>query len=253
MATLRDARAATLVEDWSGIQSFLPVSGFGHEDHFQSSPREVYEGVLLEQYADTVEPRPRECGAQEWQAWIARCAAWERERVPPFVWGTRPVRWDGISAAWIREAVLSGTDSDSGGPELETSVEDMIESDVTDQHHEDAMDEVVDWKGLAFVDEWLPHAGSGDAVDLAFEGKVAEWNAKQTLVSYYEDHGTVVPSRDGVDMATIDRWCEREVERRREALERYGYWRAPSFPAGSGTEDRFVPGHPHPGWRAKGM
>src|SRR3546814_2817939 len=47
------------------------------------------------------------------------------------------------------------------------------------------------------IEEWLPHAEKGTPGDLALEAKIAEWNARQDIVSHYPDTGVIVPAWDG--------------------------------------------------------
>lgn len=233
--TLRVVGAARFVTDASDMEMFAPVDGFDPYDRFHSAPGEAYEGLLYDAYTNEVERRTdADFDSAECRAWHRRYREWEEARTPPVVFGTRPVIWRGLSAQDIREALLMpGEDGHSGEgsqPELDADVGDMIECDLSDNHHEDASDLVVDWEGLSFVDEWLPHAGSGDPVDRGFEGKVAAWNAKQTIVSYYIDHEVVVPVRRGVTKEDAVAWFRKHVEKCREDLQRLAHWEKPVFP-----------------------
>src|SRR3546814_5409730 len=62
------------------------------------------------------------------------------------------------------------------------------------------------------IEEWLPHAEKGTPGDLALEAKIAEWNARQDIVSHYPDTGVIVPAWDGTTHETAIAWSERRVE-----------------------------------------
>src|SRR3546814_11637766 len=62
------------------------------------------------------------------------------------------------------------------------------------------------------IEEWLPHAEKGTPGDLALEAKIAEWNARQDIVSHYPDTGVIVPAWDGTTHETAIAWSARRVE-----------------------------------------
>src|SRR3546814_19931469 len=111
-------------------------------------------------------------------AWADRAQEWLRQNAPPFLFGTTPIAWKGIDAADVRI-----TYEDEG----EVDVWALVESGLAD-HHEDAEECIQDPGKLdKIIEEWLPHAEKGTPGDLALEAKIAEWNARQDIVSRSEE------------------------------------------------------------------
>lgn len=150
--------------------------------------------------------------------WNSAYAAWQAEKAPPFVFGTTASPWKGIEASEIRERFKEDGEIDLDG---------MLESSL-DEHYEDAYDHVVSPDEIYTICEaWLKHAGTGTAEDLSLEAKVAAWNERQTIVSYFVDHNTVLPTRPGVTHADAVEWCQRNVEERMRKIGELSHWKVP--------------------------
>ena len=193
---LKQVAEATWSTDFRQFTMFW--SDHASHDGYMSDPEEAFQHWKWDEF-EKAHPRPKGRTSDEWSASYQEFV---RGDAPPFVFGTRPDKWD-MSAASIREQVLD----DGEVP----NVEDLIESSLED-HHEDAYDLVVDSEGLArSVAAWLPHAGTGDAEDLAFEATVAAWNAKQKVVTYWPDQSVALPAFEGATHQEAIAWCERHL------------------------------------------
>lgn len=194
---------------------------FHGDRDFVSELVEAYEGYRWDEFAAT-EPRP-ETGAAELAAWDAAHRAWVRKVAPPFVFGTRKVRWAGVDESAIR----TEREENDG-----VDVAAMLENELSD-HFDQAYDHLVDVPALeVIVAEWSAHAHSGDEIDKGLGEKLAAWNARQSIVSFHEDRSAVVPAFDGVGMTEIREWAEAALEDRRAILDatRIG-WEPPVQPA----------------------
>lgn len=189
---------------------------FGSEDDYVEDPAEAYGTWRRDEY-DRSHPRPdADFDATETQAWREGYRVWARREKPPIVFLTTLVPFAGVDAATIREAF-----EDEGRVDLPD-----ILSSACDDHHEDAVEQLVDECQLhEIVRSWLPHAGKGTREDIALETGVAAWNARQTLESFEPDFGRCTGTSHDVDADEIARWCERNVDRARERLTRVKVWR----------------------------
>lgn len=180
---------------------------FHGDRDFVSDIDEAYDGYRWDEFA-AANPMP-ETGAAERTGWEAAHRAWVRTVAPPFVFGTRKVRWAGVDEAAIR---IEREENDR------VDVAALIENEMSD-HFDQAHDHLVDVPALeAIVAEWDAHAGSGDEVDKGLGEKLSAWNARQSIVSFHEDRSAVVPAFDGVGMAGIREWVEGALEGRRAFL-----------------------------------
>ena len=237
--TLREVSAATLVPPSPDIVMYYAPGQF---DPYVQELDEAYSEVEWEAYAK-VHPRPPLFEGAEQDAWLAGLRA--APKVGPLhVFATLPQRWDGLDPAFLRSEVA---DAVAGAEEAEAErladlaagkparsapilpdafdVEEHIYSDLQD-HYEDAQNDVVDLEGLHdIVSEWRPHAGKGTPEDLALEARLAEWNERQTIVSYHPDM-TRILSIHGDDHAAIVARCERDVRAREADVEAASSWEA---------------------------
>jgi hypothetical protein len=216
---LAEVMGARLARDPSEFVMFCPR---WTDRDFVSDLADAYDGWRYEEYA-AMYPRPDSLfDSPESEAWRKAYEDWARIDAPPFVFGTSPLPWRGIDARELREAV---EEHDGDGSVLAHLIETGLEA-----HHEDAADLLVDPAGLdAILDAWLPHAGTGSPGDLALEEALEAWNARQVIVSYFEDTSVMVPTRPGVRTEDIIAWCEADVDRRRRFLsELEGSWSPPS-------------------------
>lgn len=235
--TLRDVRAATLVKPSPDIVMFYAPA---NHDPYVTELEDAYSGLEWDAYVKT-HPRPAEFEGPVYDAWIAGLR--DAPRVAPLhVFATLPSHWAGLDPAFVRSEVADAiegaaeaeaerlADIASGKPARERpivatpfDVEEHFYSDLQD-HYEDAHRDVVDLDGVcAILDAWEPHAGKGTPEDLALEGKLAEWNARQTIVSYGADM-TRILSIYGDDHATIVARCEKDVLALEEAVEAASVW-----------------------------
>lgn len=187
------------------------------EGDYVGDPSDAYPFWRHAEY-ERLHPRPKaDFDAPETVAWREAYAAWARTEKPPMVFLTNPVHFAGVDASTIREAY-----EDEGKVDLP----DILTS-ACDDHHEDAIEEIVDEGALhALVAAWISNAGKGTPEDLALEAGIAEWNGRQTMVSYEADPTRCTGTSPDVDAAEIARWCDRHVERTREALARARIWSA---------------------------
>jgi hypothetical protein len=169
-------------------------------------------------YDDYVARHPRpdvDFDAPEHVAWSAGYDAWARAERPPLVFLTTPLRFAGLDAAALRDAF-----EDDGEVDLPA-----ILASACDDHHEDAFDDLVDECALFdLVAAWLPHAGKGTPEDLALEQALADWNGRQTLVSYMLDETRYTGTSPDVDADGIARWCSRHLERAKASLDEARIW-----------------------------
>lgn len=145
-----------------------------------------------------------------YEAWVNGYPAWARQHATPFAFGTQPDKWAGISEETIRTHHEENDDVD---------LDAILENEMS-EHFEDAYDHLEDVKELGvFLDQWVPHAGSGDAIDLSLGAMLATWNAKQHITSYYLDAESIIPAFEGVTLAEIHAWCDANVAKREVALQ----------------------------------
>lgn len=235
--TLRDVKAATLVPPSPDIVMFYAP---GTHDDYVEDLAEAYSGLEWDAYVKD-HPRPDTFEGPEYEAWIAGLRA--APRVGPLhVFATLPNHWPGVDPAFIRTEVadeIEGAaeaeadrlaDIAAGKPAREKpivpnpfDVEEHLYSDLQ-VHYEDAHQDVVGLKDLcAILESWEPHAGKGTPEDLALEPALADWNARQTIVSYHPDP-TRILSIYGHDHAAIVARCEKDVLAAEEAVEAASTW-----------------------------
>lgn len=188
----------------------------GSGDDYVEDPAEAHGTWRRDDY-ERSHPRPKaDFDAPETEAWREAYRIWARREKPPMVFLTTLVPFAGVDPATIREAF-----EDEGRVDLPN-----ILSSACDDHHEDAIEQLVDESQLhEIVRSWLPHAGKGTMEDLALEAGVAAWNARQTLESFEPDFGRSTGTSLDVDAVEIARWCERNVERARQSLSLAQVWR----------------------------
>jgi hypothetical protein len=151
-------------------------------------------------------------------AWDVAYGKWVAENAPPFLFGTNEMHWDGIDPADLRLQIEEDGTADA-------SV--LVENGLSD-HYDDAANDVVDEVGIdVIVKEWAPHAGKGTPEDLALEEKVAAWNAKQRIMSYYPNFKIILPSREGHTKEDAIAWCSRRVAEVRAELDGMSRWTPP--------------------------
>lgn len=179
-------------------------------DTFVDSLEEAYSGMIFGRFADE-HPIPR-FDTPEHEAWMKAAERWKAESVPNFVFGTRPVEWEGLSATDLRQAMEDEGETDPDG---------MISSDL-EEHFEDAYEHVVGVAAaIEYISAWEKHAGSGSPEDLALEGWLEQWNARQNIVSHYMDTKVVVPLRPSVTRQDMQDWCRRHIEAEKARLENF--------------------------------
>jgi len=211
---LAAARSACFTADATGQVMFhVPHDNREYVDSIE----QAYDGWGWDTY-NRISRMPDWDDPDRREAWNAEFAAWQSTKAPPFVFGTSPVPWKGVDAAEIRERHREHEDVDLDG---------MIESSL-EEHHEDAYDHVVALDEIYGICEaWLEHAGTGSAEDRALEGKVAAWNARQRIVTYYADFNTILPTRKGGTHADAIAWCERRLAEKRSRLDELSRWQVP--------------------------
>lgn len=163
------------------------------------------------------DPRPKGWEGPELEAWSGRHNAWVRANIRPYAYATCVKAWEGITLERIREAA-----EDDGGPDVES----MIESDM-DDHHEDALERVVDSDALHdAVSTWLAQGGLQGGDDAALGAALEAWNARQTIISYEPDLTIAVPIFPDVTQDEAMAFAVRRLAAEREALDAArGKWR----------------------------
>lgn len=210
--------------------AFVPLDALGDAPRMFHCPCGFAEGDYVEDPSDAypfwkqaeyerLHPRPTaDFDAPEIEAWREGYRVWSHTERPPMVFLTTCVPFAGVDAAAVREAF-----EDEGKVDLSE-----ILTSACDDHHEDAIEQLVDEGDLhRVVEAWLPHAGKGTAEDLALEAGISTWNARQTMESFEADLGRCTGTSSSVDADEIARWCERNVERARGNLTRVQIWQAP--------------------------
>jgi hypothetical protein len=132
---------------------------------------------------------------------------------PPFVYGTRAIRWQGVDPADIRsEATMRA----ALGGSIDCRV--LVQCALMD-HHDEAQAQVRDLDVLqSLVDRWMPVAGAGNDADRLLEAGIASWNKRQDVVSHEPLDSVIVPAMRGTAKADAVRWCERQVRLARKNL-----------------------------------
>jgi len=183
---------------------------------YAESARDAYDYWNWDEYTRK-NPQPEFGADEERKAWFAIYDAWTAEHAPTFVFGTLPDPWAGVSAEDVREAAA----------EDELDVPNLLDSSLSDQY-EGAYWHINDEEGLHdLLAEWLPHAGKGTAADLALEARLAAWNAKQVIVTYNPDFGTILPTREGGTHGDAIAWCERRISDLRAQIDDLSQWTPP--------------------------
>ena len=152
-------------------------------------------------------PPPR-LGAPKklYERWERRYVRWIEKNAPPWVWSTTKTVWDGLSASEIREQAANGSCNH------EFDLDAMMEHEFT-EFHDEALDQVNDLHEAATViDEWLPHAGSGNEIDIALETKIAAWNAKQDIVTWFENKNIIRPAFRGKTQKDAVIWAGKRLK-----------------------------------------
>ncbi|MGY3582320.1 hypothetical protein ACVIGB_000756 [Bradyrhizobium sp. USDA 4341] len=190
-----------------------------HAEHeYRSELDDMFDGWGWDEY-EKAHPRPPYAEREAYDTWNEAYTAWVAANAPPFVFATKPEPWGGLSAAEIRDWA---NDSDRAPDASE------LASSSLEEHYEDAYDDIVDIDQLcAIVDAWYPHADKGDEIDRGLEAKVAEWNKRQHICSYYPDHGTILPAFDGKTKDDAIAWCRANVEERLQRLIALSSWDPP--------------------------
>lgn len=131
----------------------------------------------------------------------------------PLAFGARQLVWEGISAEQVYEFREEGEDF------TVSSIESLIDNSLV-AHHEDAHSHLVDVDELyEILGEWAEQEAEGREKDFDLERKLAAWNGKQRLLSYYPDQGVVIPLAPGLSHSDLVAWCESRVERLESKLD----------------------------------
>lgn len=218
-AGLAEAETATLVPASEDMAMFFAPDAL-YNDGFVSDQHEAYSEIEWKAY-EKAHPRPAdEYGSPAHTRWVEGFKAFPRVG-PLHVFATRPVPWMGVDMADVRQRIEENRldaeeaeadrqrDLELGKPASDKPVvpepfdlEDYLTSEM-EHHHEDAYDHIVDREGLHdIMDAWYPHAGKGTPEDLSVDARIADWNARQTLVSYEPDMTRMVAIH-GDDKASI--------------------------------------------------
>lgn len=137
-----------------------------------------------------------------------------RLNVCPFLYATKKHPWgEGIRAEDVREIY------ENEGEITVSTIENMLECAAVD-HYEEAYYDLVDVDDLRqTLYLWAKKQAAGEGDDFGLEEKLAAWNAKQTIVSYYADCKIIVPLMPEVTHATAVQWCADQVREAEEQLE----------------------------------
>lgn len=128
-----------------------------------------------------------------WDGTSDRRQAWIRDNAAPFAWATVPQRWQGISPRMVLE-ILDDLDDDAPtADEIADALEAQVSSVLSDEHHEDAEDQLVDRGGIrGIVKVWHPHVGNLGLGRSLLARLCEDWNAKQVVVSYFANQDVAV-------------------------------------------------------------
>lgn len=220
---LEDARRELAAVEFANFSTDYAAYQMFYSDHlsreYGESIEDMTDGWGWDEYVK-LHPRPPYSDEEASNAWNAAYEAWIADHAPPFVFATKPDVWGGVHCDTLREHVADE-------PEREPDVADIAYSSL-DEHYEDASDDIVDLDGLCtIVHEWFLHAGKKDAVDLGLETKVKAWNAKQRIVSYYQDKHVILPAFDGKTKEDAIAWSRGYLEQRQHRLAELGTWVTP--------------------------
>lgn len=168
---------------------------------------EAHDGWRWDDYVQD-HPRP-EFGTPAAEAWDKAYAAWVRREAPPFAFGTTEVRWKGPDL----ERVLGALD-DFGTVDLGSLIEVELEN-----HYEEAVDDILGFSEMqAALNDWAA-APTEARDDEAMAALLAEWNAKQKILSYREDRSVITPAFAEVTPIEVAEWCQRHLDRAEAHLE----------------------------------
>lgn len=149
---------------------------------------------------------------------------------PPFAWATTALAWEGVTPDMIAETI-AGLEDEEEKIDAKGAAANLLqdlETQLDDEHHEDARELIVDPDGLeTIMERWLPvkDAPEGPALLAAL---CADWNAKQSIVSYFEDRSRIVGLRFDVAHKDCVDYARREAaEAALRAEEIAGLWREP--------------------------
>jgi len=152
------------------------------------------------------------------------------EEQPPFAWATTTLVWEGVTPEQVTDLFLdlAADDEEVTAANLAADLLQDLETQLDDEHHEDAKEQIVDPKGLeAIAEKWLPLRKSpeGGAV---LARLCAEWNAKQDIVSYLVDRSRIVGLRSDVSKDDCIDYARRQaMAKALAANEVHGLWREP--------------------------
>jgi hypothetical protein len=189
-----------------------------HAEHeYRHDLADMFDGWGWTEY-EKANPRPPYEDRQANDVWNDAYTAWIEANAPPFVFATKADPWGGISADTIRE----WADDGDGAPDASDLASSSLE-----EHYEDAYDDVVDLDGLhAIIGAWYARRRDPKA-DKRLEAKVAEWNKRQHICSYYPDRGTILPAFKGKTQDDAIAWCKANVANRLERLVALSTWVPP--------------------------
>ncbi len=223
---LERVRRAEFSEDLSRSDCY-----FLHGDEFAFDREDWYSHWDWDAYVKA-NPRPPLFDSPQYADWERARDAYVAAHAPPYVFATSPLRWRGVDAADIRERIAELE------PDEDYDVDHLLESEM-DQHHEDAYDQIVDASELQDIAESWRKTPTSRRRFATLEKKVAAWNAKQSIVSYFQDSGLIMPAFPGKSKEDAVAWCEATLAARIAALRDLHVWAAEAPEPES--EDAFRP------------
>lgn len=149
--------------------------------------------------------------------------------LPPFVFGTTTIHWTGLSRDALNQCLEEAlenvapdiadddpqlpssrmTDSAQQARQLvQSAIHELISCEL-DDHHEDAIDSVVDdEEPAAIVTEWITTPKIPLMIPDDIWERFEAWNRRQTLVSYMSNQRVVHPLVPGMDIGKLRNWCD---------------------------------------------
>jgi len=123
---------------------------------------------------------------------------WAGRLVPPFMFGTRRTRWEGLDVLRYAEYVASG------GIDLPS----FVCGDRASECLEGRLTET--WRLDEAAAEFLERRPTCETRQ-AFADAVRDWNARQSVVLVSPDRSTVVAARPGLDKQDMVEWCREHL------------------------------------------
>lgn len=214
--------------------AFVPLAEFADSqvyddfrDEYCDPESAIDNGFDFDRLKMEVGPRNWSAPPDEEAAYNALVNAWVRKHAYPFAFGTNQVRWNGISANDLIDIL-------EDDPEIQPSdfigaVWNGIESDLDDNHHDEAYELIKDGNALdSALLTWLAAYRDPSRVGPPDPRDITAWNAKQEIVSIFPDMGRVVGLFGDTTYEEVQAWCENHLAKANQKVaDVEALWRQP--------------------------